>query len=306
MIAINTIINLFEWIEENQCSFQPPVCNFMLSNGQLKVFLVGGPNKRLDYHINEGEEFFFMIKGDMVLKVVEQGKHKDVVIREGHSFLLNPRIPHSPQRPKDTIGLVIERERLLHELDGLRFYVNDSSTDVLYEKWFHCFDLVGQLKPLIEEFFASEEFRQRTPSKEVPAPPYETDNKTRVMTPINVSQWLQDPQIGLKMKKEFFPLFSNSNAVHKTIVGFYGPGIHTIETPTGTEQFLWQWEDDGTILQVGGGDLEGKSQKFCVNHVIILGKGTTWQLTNRPEAGVTFSLLMPVKINDTLHKKNVI
>lgn len=38
-------------------------------------------------------------------------------------FLLPSRIAHSPQRQKDTVGLVIERERLRdpEELDGLRY-----------------------------------------------------------------------------------------------------------------------------------------------------------------------------------------
>lgn len=35
-------------------------------------------------------------------------------------FLLPARIPHSPQRYANTMGLVIERERLKTEVDGLR------------------------------------------------------------------------------------------------------------------------------------------------------------------------------------------
>ena len=37
-----------------------------------------------------------------------------------------------------------------------RYFV-DGSTEVLFERWFHCDDLGSQLKPIIEEFFASEE-----------------------------------------------------------------------------------------------------------------------------------------------------
>jgi 3-hydroxyanthranilate 3,4-dioxygenase len=47
------------------------------------VFYVGGPNQRKDYHLEEGEEFFFMRKGDMVLKILEAGKFRDLPIKEG-------------------------------------------------------------------------------------------------------------------------------------------------------------------------------------------------------------------------------
>ena len=39
-----------------------------------------------------------------------------------------------------------------------RYFV-DGSTEVLFERWFHCEDLGSQLKPIIEEFFASEEHK---------------------------------------------------------------------------------------------------------------------------------------------------
>ena len=59
-------------------------------------------------------------------------------------------------RGQDTVGLVIERERLLTETEGLRYFVGDT-TATLFERWFHCDDLGSQLKPIIEEFFASEQ-----------------------------------------------------------------------------------------------------------------------------------------------------
>ena len=57
--------------------------------------------------MEEGEEFFFMRKGDMTLKIVEQGKPKDVHIKEGQVFLLPARIPHSPQRQANTVSIRI-------------------------------------------------------------------------------------------------------------------------------------------------------------------------------------------------------
>eukprot|EP00074_Homo_sapiens_P084386 XP_016859206.1 3-hydroxyanthranilate 3,4-dioxygenase isoform X7 [Homo sapiens] len=123
---------------------------------------IGGPNTRKDYHIEEGEEVFYQLEGDMVLRVLEQGKHRDVVIRQGEIFLLPARVPHSPQRFANTVGLVVERRRLETELDGLRYYVGDTM-DVLFEKWFYCKDLGTQLAPIIQEFFSSEQYRTGKP-----------------------------------------------------------------------------------------------------------------------------------------------
>ena len=55
--------------------------------------------------MEEGEEFFYMRKGDMTLKIVEGGKQKDVHIKEGQVFLLPAKIPHSPQRQASTVSI---------------------------------------------------------------------------------------------------------------------------------------------------------------------------------------------------------
>merc|ERR1712112_629507 len=94
-----------------------------------------------------------MRKGAMTLPILTEGAIRTVHIKEGDVFLLPGRIPHSPNRGANTVGLVVERDRLQDETDGLRYFV-DGSTEVLFERWFHCEDLGSQLKPIIEEFFA--------------------------------------------------------------------------------------------------------------------------------------------------------
>ncbi|RXN01265.1 hypothetical protein EOD39_7334 [Acipenser ruthenus] len=105
-------------------------------------------------------------------------------------FLLPARIPHSPQRQAGTVGLVIERQRLQSETDGLRYYV-DNSTAVLFERWFYCENLGVQLAPIISEFFSSEQYRTGKPNpeellKQTPFP----FNSTHVMTPFCFKEWI--------------------------------------------------------------------------------------------------------------------
>eukprot|EP00731_Ephydatia_muelleri_P027981 Em0019g854a len=223
------ITDLSQWVEDNKASFTPPVCNKLMYGGQMKVMFIGGPNQRKDYHIEEGEE----LKGDMVLKVVEKGQHKDVVIKEGECYLHPSRIPHSPQRSKDTLGLVIERERSKEEIDGLRYYI-DGTTDPLWEQWFYCYDLGTQLVPVIESFFDSEEFKTGypPPGKIFPTPPVKIDTSTAVQTPQNFQKWCETVVRGSKV------LFGSGE--FKVVV--WGEGVQEEENPG--ETFLWQMKGD--------------------------------------------------------------
>ena len=149
-------INLKRWIDENRQWLKPPVGNkLVFEDAEFIVMVVGGPNARKDYHVDDGEEFFYQVEGDIVLKVVEGGVPKDIPIREGEVFLLPPRVPHSPQRPANTVGLVIERKRAEGELDGFQWYCEQCGTK-LYEEFVAITDIVKQLPPIFERFYGSE------------------------------------------------------------------------------------------------------------------------------------------------------
>ena len=182
------VIRLPEFIQANAHLLQPPVCNKMIHNdGALRVMVVGGPNVRKDYHLNLGEELFYQLRGNMVLKVMESGQPKDIVIKEGDMFVLPARIPHSPQRFENTIGLVIERARNPTELDGLRYYVDATNSEILWERFFPVTNLGKQLVPLIEEFFSSEEYKTRQPSKPIPLSAWAEDEQTILSSPFQLS-----------------------------------------------------------------------------------------------------------------------
>ena len=116
-------INFKKWIDEHRHLLKPPVGNKVVwKDADVIVMVVGGPNSRTDYHYNETPEFFYQIEGDIVLKVIENGKPKDIHIREGEIFFLPPKVPHSPRRGKNTVGLVIEYPRPEGVKDKLQWY----------------------------------------------------------------------------------------------------------------------------------------------------------------------------------------
>ncbi len=96
-MPIQRPFNFKKWIDENRHLLKPPVGNQVVyQDTEFIIMVVGGPNSRKDYHFNEGEEFFYQLEGNIVVKIVEDGKPVDIHINEGDIFLLPPRTPHSP------------------------------------------------------------------------------------------------------------------------------------------------------------------------------------------------------------------
>ena len=146
-------INFKSWIEENRHLLKPPVGNKVVyEDTEFIIMVVGGPNTRKDYHIDEGEEFFYQLEGGIVLRIMEDGKPRDIQINEGEIFLLPSKIPHSPQRFENTVGLVVERKRRKGELDAFQWYC-DECNELLYEEYFQLTDIVKQLPPIFEGFW---------------------------------------------------------------------------------------------------------------------------------------------------------
>ena len=156
-MAVASPFNIKKWIEENRHMLKPPVGNVQVwQDSEFIVMVVGGPNSRKDYHVNEGEEFFYQLEGDITVKIIDEGKPRDMHIKEGDVFLLPPNVPHSPQRGANTVGMVIERKRETKELDGFQWYCENCGNK-LYEEWEYVTDIVKQLPPIFERFYDNPE-----------------------------------------------------------------------------------------------------------------------------------------------------
>lgn len=148
--------NFKNWIDENRHLLKPPVGNKVIwKDREFIVMTVGGPNARTDFHVNQSEEFFYQLEGQMTLKVInEEGKFQDLQIKAGDIFLLPASIPHSPQREAGSIGLVIERRRREGELDGLQWYC-EKCENKLYEEFFKLTDIETQFPAVFERYYQS-------------------------------------------------------------------------------------------------------------------------------------------------------
>ena len=164
-------INFKNWIDDNRHLLKPPVGNSVVyDQGDFMIMVVGGPNSRKDYHVDPIEEFFYQIEGDMLLKIIVDNKRVDVHIKEGEIFLLPKNIPHSPQRFKDTIGLVIEYKREEGDLDAFQWYC-DQCDQLLHEVSLDLENIVTQLPPLFDAYWKNEDARTCSSCGIVQEPP---------------------------------------------------------------------------------------------------------------------------------------
>ncbi|PVB59897.1 3-hydroxyanthranilate 3,4-dioxygenase [Labrenzia sp. 011] len=152
--------NFQKWIDEHKHLLQPPVGNQQIwKDADLMVTVVGGPNRRTDYHDDPVEEFFYQLKGDMLLKLYDGKEFYDVPIREGEIFLLPPHVRHSPQRPQEgSIGLVIEPARPEGELDAIEWYCFECEA-LVHRDEVDLESIVDDLPPIYQKFYADENLR---------------------------------------------------------------------------------------------------------------------------------------------------
>lgn len=158
-MPITEPFNLMQWIEDNREQFKPPVMNkqFFPEGQDVIVFCSVGPNTRNDYHVNPTEELFYQLEGDIAVRIRPQdgGRPRDVVIREGEIWLCPRMLPHRPQRPRDTVGLIVEFPRVVEgtlQQDALRWYCESCDAPV-HEASFRLDHIDEDLHRIMNEFW---------------------------------------------------------------------------------------------------------------------------------------------------------
>jgi 3-hydroxyanthranilate 3,4-dioxygenase len=164
MLSYGPPLNLSDWITRNRDSLRPPVGNQQIwPDGDLIVTLVGGPNRRTDFHDDPCEEFFYQLRGDAALLIVQEDRFERIALREGDVFLLSPHVRHSPQRPdRDSVGLVIERKRPAGVLDAFEWYCAHCGCRV-HRSEIQLGSIVSDLPAVFARFHAREPGARRCP-----------------------------------------------------------------------------------------------------------------------------------------------
>ncbi|MCR8848142.1 3-hydroxyanthranilate 3,4-dioxygenase [Rossellomorea sp. SC111] len=154
-------INLMQFIEENRDQLKPPVNNKVIwKDAELMVMLLGGPNKRRDFHVDPSEEVFYQIQGSCYVEVINaEGKREVVEVKEGEMFLLPANVPHSPHRVENTIGLVIERNRAQGELEDFVWFCEECDHE-MHRATIQLTNIEKQVKEAIASFNGNEELRK--------------------------------------------------------------------------------------------------------------------------------------------------
>jgi 3-hydroxyanthranilate 3,4-dioxygenase len=161
MMDFLSTYNLRRWVEENKNLFNPPFkTNRLLAHQKdFLVMILGGPNVRLDFHVEPGDEFFYQIEGDIELHLKPEGAKREVVtIREGEIFLCPGGVAHSPRRPENTWGLVIERKRKPEEYEEFAWFCEKCDEKVLSRTVVQG-DIAAQVTKIYEAFNADPALR---------------------------------------------------------------------------------------------------------------------------------------------------
>lgn len=153
--------NLLKWIEANKHLLVPPVGNknLYIDSGDYIVMVVAGPNARKDFHYNETEELFYQLEGEIKVVIQENGVRKEMKMTAGDMYLNPAKVPHSPVREANSIGLVIERKRAGKGFtDGLLWFCENCNHKI-HEVYFELHNIEKDFQPHFRHFYINESLR---------------------------------------------------------------------------------------------------------------------------------------------------
>lgn len=160
-MAVAQPFNLTQWIADNKHLLKPPVGNknLYIESGDYIVMIVAGPNARKDYHYNETEELFYQLEGEITVYIQDEGEKKAMKLSAGDMYLNPAKIPHSPSRSENSIGLVIEKKRNHRGLkDGLIWYC-DTCNHKLHDVYFELNNIETDFQAHFKHFYSSKKLR---------------------------------------------------------------------------------------------------------------------------------------------------
>ena len=146
-------LDLLRWIADNAAAFRPPVANKVVFPGSDLIFMViRGPNARNDFHIDPGDEIFYQLEGTIAVDIRhDDGRIERRLVGAGEVMLVPGGVAHSPRRPRDTWGVVIERERQPGEIDQIVWFCERCGHE-LRRAPFELSDIETELTGIIDDF----------------------------------------------------------------------------------------------------------------------------------------------------------
>ena len=153
--------HLKKWVDDNKDYFNPPfrTNRLIVSHKDFLVMILRGPNTRLDFHIEPGDEFFYQVEGDMELHLKAPGERRQVVeIKEGEIFVCPGGLAHSPRRFAHTWGLVIERKRRPGEKEEFAWFC-EKCDELVLSRVMDPDNIPTQVSQVYQEFNDSEKLR---------------------------------------------------------------------------------------------------------------------------------------------------
>lgn len=153
--------HLRKWVKENESLFNPPfrTNKLLVHHKDFLVMMLRGPNTRLDFHIEPGDEFFYQVEGEMELHLKPEGERREVVrIKEGEIFVCPGGLPHSPRRFENTWGLVIERKRRDEEKEEFAWFC-EKCDELVLSRIVNQGNIPSQVSAVYGEFNADAKLR---------------------------------------------------------------------------------------------------------------------------------------------------